>query len=90
MITNTLQDPDQIKTNNEVAKAALKKRLETHHAPGPGEYDPVKKPPIGALQSPNSFTLDNIAELKKGKDKNLLSKLGLNEALVGGKKGTAF
>ena len=49
MITNTLQDPDQIKTNNEVAKAALKKRLETHHAPGPGEYDPVKKPPIGAL-----------------------------------------
>ena len=27
MITNTIQDPDQIKTNNEVTKAELKKRL---------------------------------------------------------------
>ena len=28
MITNTLPDPDQLKTNNEVAKAQLKKRLQ--------------------------------------------------------------
>ena len=50
----------------------------------------MKKPPIGAQKSPNSFTIENLQELKKGKDKNLLSKLGLNDSLVGGKKGMAF
>ena len=39
MITNTLQDPEQIKTNNEVTKAELKKRLTSSSVPGPGEYD---------------------------------------------------
>lgn len=39
MITNTLQDPDQMKANNEVAKAALKKRLVGTQGPGPGDYD---------------------------------------------------
>ena len=43
----------------------------------------------GGSQPQNSLTLETLAELKKGKDRNLLSKLGLNEALVG-KKGMAF
>ena len=76
MITNTLQDPEQIKSNNEVAKAALKKRLITNEPPGPGQYDPLKHP-IGSYSTRNS-TLDNIADLRKVKDKSvLLSKLGL-------------
>ena len=89
MITNTLQDPEQIKSNNEVAKAALKKRLTSHEPPDPGDYDPVKKAPIGASQTPNNLTLETLAELKRGKDKNMLSKLGINDSLVG-KKGMAF
>lgn len=89
MITNTLQDPDAIKSNNEVAKAALKRRLETHQSPGPGDYNPQKNLPLGQSHSPHNLTLDTLAELKKGKDRNLLSKLGLNENLVG-KKGMAF
>ena len=75
MITNTLQDPEQIKSNNEVAKAALKKRLITNEPPGPGQYNPVKQP-IGPHTSRNS-TLDNISDLRKVKDKSvLLGKLG--------------
>ena len=75
MITNTLQDPEQIKSNNEVAKAALKKRLVTNLPPGPGQYDPVKQP-IGSYSARNA-TLDNISDLRKVKDKSvLLGKLG--------------
>lgn len=87
MITHTLQDPEQYKSNNEVAKNALKKRLEDHSTPGPGEYDPQKVPPIG--QTSSQYGIDNFDEVRKIKDKGLLSKLGLNENLIG-KKGTAF
>ena len=41
MITNTIQDPSNLKQNNEIAKAQLKKRLDTFE-PGPGSYDPIK------------------------------------------------
>jgi len=33
--------------------------------------------------------MDQLAEIQKGKDKNLLSKLGIKDAMVG-KKGMAF
>ena len=76
MITNTLQDPEQIKSNNEVAKAALKKRLVSNQPPGPGQYDPVKQAIIGSYSTRNS-TLENISDLRKVKDKSvLLGKLG--------------
>ena len=41
MITNTIQDPENLKTNNEIAKAQLKKRFEKSE-PGPGTYNPDK------------------------------------------------
>ena len=85
MITNLLPDPDSIKQNNEVAKAQLKKRLVTDATPGPGDYNPFKQPPIGDSLSPN----DQSLEFKKAKEKNLLSKLGLQDNLLG-KKGLAF
>ena len=87
MITNTIQDPEQMKSNNEVAKAQLKKRLIDDQPPGPGQYDPLKKPPLGG--SPSPLSLETIAELKRGKDKSLLSKLGIQENLLS-KKGLAF
>ena len=74
MITNTLQDPDQIKSNNEVVKAELKRRLAANDVPGPGSYNPARKPPIGGPTP--AFTPELIAEIKR-KDKSLLSKLGL-------------
>ncbi len=84
-----MPDPDSIKQNNEVAKAQLKKRLVTNHSPGPGEYDPLKKPPIGN-QSPLGVSESGL-DLKKigGKDRSLLQRLGLQDNLLG-KKGLAF
>jgi len=65
MITNTLPDPDQMKSNNEVAKAQLKKRLNAEQSPGPGSYDPLMKPPLGA----NSATpAPQLPEWKRAKD----------------------
>lgn len=42
MITNTLQDPGQIKMTNMVMKEQLKKRLTIESVPGPGEYETAK------------------------------------------------
>ena len=90
MITNTLDDPHQLKTNNEVAKASLKKRLQPSAYPGPGNYDPQKVPDIGHLPSNNSTSVENAAMLRKGHDKNLFSKLGINDNDMISKKGAAF
>ena len=90
MITNTLDDPHQLKTNNEVAKASLKKRLQPSDYPGPGNYDPQKVPDIGHLPSNNSTSVENAAMLRKGHDKNLFSKLGINDNDMISRKGAAF
>ena len=62
MITNTLPDPEKLKTNNEVAKAALKKRLQ-NFSPGPGEYSLEK-------QRGKNESID-LPELKRGRDYSL-------------------
>ena len=38
MIAHTIQDPEHIRSNNEVAKAQLKARLKPDSVPGPGAY----------------------------------------------------
>ena len=86
MITNTLQDPEMIKSNNEVAKAQLKKRMLNNDAPGPGDYNPQAKPPIGGPIS--GISPETIAELVK-KDRHILSKLGITDSLSV-QKGKAF
>ena len=40
-----------MKANNEVAKAALKKRLVGNSAPGPGEYDPQNGSALGQMSA---------------------------------------
>lgn len=47
MISNTLPDPEQVKSSNEVAKAQIKKRLTADSVPGPGQYNPIAKTLIG-------------------------------------------
>jgi len=90
MITNTVDDPHQLKSNNEVAKASLKKRLDPGSVPGPGNYNPQKVPDIGAMPNNNSTSMENAAMLRKGHDKNLYSKLGISDNDIVGKKGAAF
>ena len=90
MITNTIDDPHQLKTNNEVAKASLKKRLNPNIVPGPGNYNPQKVPDIGSIPSNNSTSVENAAMLRKAHDKNLFSKLGITDNDMIGKKGAAF
>ena len=69
-------------------KAQLKKRLDLGHNPGPGDYDPVKKPPIGGKGSDmNNLSQELIDEIKR-KDRSLLGKLGISEGSA--KKGAAF
>ena len=86
MITNLMPDPDSLKQNNEVAKAELKKRLMSNMPPGPGEYDPKKNESFNAF---NGDKIDAVSDFRKPKDKSLLSKIGLQDNLIG-KKGLAF
>ena len=54
ILSQTLLDPDQLKSQNELAKAQLKKKL-AGPEPGPGSYNPIK---------PQRFaTFENLAEV---------------------------
>ena len=75
MIANTIQDPENIRSNNEVAKAQLKARLKPDSIPGPGAYQPEKLPPIGAA-SPRPAALEGPAWVKTIVDSRVMSKLG--------------
>ena len=87
MITNTLQDPHEIKTNNEVTKAQLKKRLTAEEIPGPGSY--LSQNGSGSNKISAIDGSEITEALKRGRDKSMLRNLGLNDSLVG-KKGLAF
>ena len=75
MIAHTIQDPENIRSNNEVAKAQLKARLKPDSIPGPGAYQPEKLPPIGAA-SPRPAALEGPAWVKTIVDSRVMSKLG--------------
>lgn len=77
-----------MKANNEVSKAALKKRLVGNSAPGPGEYDPQQSSSLGNIAA-SQLPPEAIDELRRAKDKSLLKKLGISDSLLG-KKGVAF